>query len=148
MCRLLIACGFCCGRARALVGFSSCSWWAPGLQSRGSAVVVHELSCSVAGGIFLDRGLNPCLLGCRWIPQGSPVFPLVIKQCILSFQVVQKKKKTNKQVSELSTASSCPSTEAPSGQGILPVLFITGSPEPVFITPFDIFLFMEVSFQR
>ena len=28
----------------------------------GSAVVVHSLSCSTAGGIFLDQGLNRCPL--------------------------------------------------------------------------------------
>ena len=35
---------------------------AHGLQSTGSAVVVHRLSCSVACGIFLDSELNLCLL--------------------------------------------------------------------------------------
>ena len=38
------------------VGFSSCSTQA------GSVVVVHKLSCSTACGIFLDQGLNLCLL--------------------------------------------------------------------------------------
>ena len=33
------------------------------LWSAGSVVVAHRLSCPVAGGIFLDQGLNPCLLG-------------------------------------------------------------------------------------
>ena len=33
-----------------------------GLQSTGSVVVAHGLSCSVACGIFLDQGLNPCPL--------------------------------------------------------------------------------------
>ena len=33
-----------------------------GLQSTGLVVVVHELSCSMAYGIFLDQGLNSCLL--------------------------------------------------------------------------------------
>ena len=33
-----------------------------GLQSTGSVLVVHELSCSLACGIFLDQGLNLCLL--------------------------------------------------------------------------------------
>ena len=32
------------------------------LQSAGSAAVVHGLHCSVACGIFLDQGSNPCLL--------------------------------------------------------------------------------------
>ena len=35
---------------------------AQGLQSAGSVVVVHGLSCSVACGIFLDQGSNPCPL--------------------------------------------------------------------------------------
>jgi len=35
---------------------------APGLQSTGSIVVMHGLSCSVACVIFPDQGLNPCLL--------------------------------------------------------------------------------------
>ena len=35
---------------------------APGLQSTGSVVVVHGLSCSVACGIVPDQGANPCLL--------------------------------------------------------------------------------------
>ena len=50
---------------------------APGLWGTGSAVMVRELSCSMACGIFLDQGLNPCLL--HWqvdsLPlghQGSP----------------------------------------------------------------------------
>ena len=34
----------------------------PGLQSTSSAVAVHRLSCSVACGLFLDQGSNPCLL--------------------------------------------------------------------------------------
>ena len=33
-----------------------------GLSGTGSTVVAHGLSCSVACGIFLDQGLNPCLL--------------------------------------------------------------------------------------
>ena len=35
---------------------------APGFQGRGSIVAVHGPSCSVACGIFLDKGLNSCLL--------------------------------------------------------------------------------------
>ena len=35
---------------------------ARGLQSTGSVVVAHELSCSAACGIFRDQGLNPCPL--------------------------------------------------------------------------------------
>ena len=32
------------------------------LQRAGSVVVAHRLSCPEACGIFLDQGLNPCLL--------------------------------------------------------------------------------------
>ena len=39
-----------------------------GLKSTGSIPVAHGLSCSLACGIFLDQGLNLCLL--RW--QGDP----------------------------------------------------------------------------
>ena len=35
---------------------------APRLQSTGSIVVVHQLSCSTSCGIFLDQGSNPCVL--------------------------------------------------------------------------------------
>ena len=35
---------------------------ARGLQSAGSVVVAHGLSCSTACGIFLDQGLDPCPL--------------------------------------------------------------------------------------
>ena len=51
---------------------------APGLWIAGSVVVAHGLSCSLAYGIFLDQGSNPCLL--HWqedsLPlsyQGSPI---------------------------------------------------------------------------
>ena len=40
--------------------FSCCREGAP--RQAGSAVVVQELSCSVACEIFLDQGLNQCLL--------------------------------------------------------------------------------------
>ena len=55
---------------------------APRLQSRGSAVVAHGLSCFTSCGIFLDQGLNPCLQ--LWqadtLPlshQGSPRYTFV-----------------------------------------------------------------------
>ena len=35
------------------------------LQSTGSVAVAHGLSCSVASGLFLDQGSNPCLLHCQ-----------------------------------------------------------------------------------
>ena len=34
----------------------------PEIYSEGSTAVAHWLSCSVACGIFLDQGLNLCLL--------------------------------------------------------------------------------------
>ena len=48
-------------------GFSSCGTRASvvvarGLQSTGSVVVAHGLSCSAACGIFPDQGSNPCPL--------------------------------------------------------------------------------------
>ena len=42
-----------------------------GLDSTGSVVVAHRLGCSVACGIFLDQGLNPCLL--LWQAYSSPL---------------------------------------------------------------------------
>ena len=49
------------------VVFSSYGTWvsvvvACRLQSTGSVVVAHRLSCSVTCGIFLDQGSNPCPL--------------------------------------------------------------------------------------
>ena len=59
-----------------------------GLQSAGSVVVVHGLSCSVACGIFLDQGSNPCPL--HWqvdsYPlrhQGSPPSGFLNGFCVL-----------------------------------------------------------------
>ena len=49
-------------RTRGLVSFSSCSSC---LLSTGSIAVAHGLSCSLACGIFLDQGLNSCLLHWR-----------------------------------------------------------------------------------
>ena len=51
---------FCCG-ARAL-GAQASVVVARGLQSAGSAAVVHGPSCSAACGILLDQGSNPCPL--------------------------------------------------------------------------------------
>ena len=53
--------GFSCCRAWALghVGFSSCG---SRLQSTGSIVMAHYLSCSAANEIFPDQGSNPHLL--------------------------------------------------------------------------------------
>ena len=33
--------------------------------ARASVDVAHGHSCSLAGGIFQDQGLNPCLLQCQ-----------------------------------------------------------------------------------
>ena len=41
------------------------------LQSTGSVVVVHGLSCSVACGIFPDQGSNPCPL--HWQADSQPL---------------------------------------------------------------------------
>ena len=44
----------------------------PGLQGTGYLiVVVRGLSCSTACGIFLDQGLNPCLL--HWQEDSLPL---------------------------------------------------------------------------
>ena len=63
-------CGdFCCG-ARAL-GARASVVVAHGLQSTGSVVVAHGLSYSVACGIFLDQGSNPCPL--HWQADSQPL---------------------------------------------------------------------------
>ena len=54
-------------------GASFLQWWSPflhRLQSTGSVVVAHRLSCSMACGIFLDQGLNLCLL--HWQTDSLP----------------------------------------------------------------------------
>ena len=85
--------------------FSHCGAWAPGsqasgagapgfsgatprLQSTGSVVVVHELSCSEACGIFPDQGSNPCLL--HWhggFSSTVPGRPRLFFSCIQLFFV-------------------------------------------------------------
>ena len=74
------------------------SAWAPvvrasGLWSTGLVVVVHGLSCSVAGGVFPDQRSNPCLL--LWqvdsLPlshQGSPIHSFTVS-VMLEFQESQ-----------------------------------------------------------
>ena len=42
-----------------------------GFQSMDSAVVVHGLTCSMALGIFLGQGLNPCPL--HWHMDSQPL---------------------------------------------------------------------------
>ena len=44
----------------------------PRLQSTGSVVVVHVLSCSEACQIFPDQGLNPCPL--HWQEDSNPLY--------------------------------------------------------------------------
>ena len=55
--------------------FSSCSGfsspWLPLLQSTGSRVEAHRLSCSVACGIFLGQRSNLCLL--HWQADSLPL---------------------------------------------------------------------------
>ena len=60
---------------------------APGLWSIGSAVVADRLSCSIAWGIFLDEGLNPCLLMGRWILYhwAAREAPNILCICLISF---------------------------------------------------------------
>ena len=50
----------CSARASRFGGFSRCG--ARALGHAASVVVVHRLSCLTAGGIFPDRGWNPCPL--------------------------------------------------------------------------------------
>ena len=57
-------------------GCSSCGTWASvvvvrGLQSIGSVVAAHGLSCSTACGIFPDQGSNLCPL--HWQEDSSPL---------------------------------------------------------------------------
>ena len=54
-------CGFSCCGARAL-GARASVVAARGLQSTGSVVAAHRLSCFTACGIFPDQGLNQCPL--------------------------------------------------------------------------------------
>ena len=53
--------GFSSFGARALGLWASVTG-AHGLYSAGSAVVTHRITCSMARGIFLDPGSNPCPL--------------------------------------------------------------------------------------
>jgi len=63
----------------------------PRLESTGSVVAVHGLSCSAACGIFPDWGSNPCLLHWQvdYLPlshQESPFIFSFLK--VYSFSVV------------------------------------------------------------
>ena len=82
-------------------GFSCCGTRAPGhmgsavvasgLQSTGSMVVVHSLSCSMVCRIFLGQGSNLCLLPWQldsW-PPGKPlphlVYPFICQRTSMLF---------------------------------------------------------------
>ena len=88
LCGLFSICGelgllsICGGQASHCGGFSYCgakalgAWGSvvvvPGLyRLTGSIVVAHRLSCPVACRIFLDRGLNLCLL--HWQADSLPL---------------------------------------------------------------------------
>ena len=83
-----------CGARASHCGGSSCCR-ARALGAQASVVVAHGLSCSVACGIFLDQGSNPCAP--HWQAdsqplhhQGSPFFDffywsLVDLQCCINF---------------------------------------------------------------
>ena len=58
----------CCGAGPGVRGLGSV---APGLWSAASIVLAHELSCSMAYGIFLDQGSNLCLL--HWQAYSLPL---------------------------------------------------------------------------
>lgn len=62
----------CCAQVSHCGFFSCCRTWALGLM--GSIVVAHELSCSVACGIFLNQGSNLCppALAGRFLTTGPP----------------------------------------------------------------------------
>ena len=75
-------------------GLSSCDMWA--LQSAGSVVVVHGLSCSVTCGVFPDQGSNSCPL--HWqvgsLPLGhqrSPWNIFITPESFLRFASIFKK---------------------------------------------------------
>ena len=80
VCRLLIAVASSC-RTQAL-GHAGFSIYRFGVLEHSLVVVAHRLRCSAARGIFLDNGLNMCLL--HWqvdsLPlshQGSPLPPFL-----------------------------------------------------------------------
>ena len=62
--------GFSCGGAQVL-GHVSSAVAAPGLQSTGSVVMAHRLSCPAACGIFPDQGSSTCLL--HWQADSLPL---------------------------------------------------------------------------
>ena len=62
----------------------------PGLQSLGSAVVVHRLGCPLAWGIVLDLASNPCLLWIyhHWAPREAPPVLILAERCFQSGMVI------------------------------------------------------------
>ena len=75
-CSLAVACRFLISVAslvteRGLQGPRASVVVFPGPESTGSVVVAHGCSGSSACGIFLDQGLNPCLL--LWQVDSLPV---------------------------------------------------------------------------
>ena len=97
---LLLLLGFLCLRQAGTTLQLQCSgllWWLlslrstdagvhglPWLQHMGSVVVAHRLSCSMAWGIFLDRGLNPCSL--HW---QADALPLEHQECPIRISLNQ-----------------------------------------------------------
>ena len=71
-------------------GYSSCGTWGQQLgllQSTGTTVAAHGLSCSAACGIFLDQGSNLCLLQVDSLPlshQGS-LCPIISYSTVLLY---------------------------------------------------------------
>ena len=61
----------------------------PRLESTGSVVVAHGLSCSAACGIFLDKGWKTCLL--QWQEYSLPLS----RQGSLQWLFYLKEKKKN-----------------------------------------------------
>ena len=59
---------------------------ARGLQTAGSVVVAHRLSCSMACGIFPDQGSNPCSL--HWQVDSQPLCHQGSPQCGVTLDVV------------------------------------------------------------
>ena len=74
-----------CGEQELLSGcgvLASRLWWLlfSGLQSSGSVVVMHGLSCSVARGLFLGQGLNCKATLNHWASREVPGVFLTTRQ--------------------------------------------------------------------
>ena len=59
----------CSAQASRFRDFSCCRAWSPGHTC--SVAVVHKLSCSAACGVFMDQGLNLCLM--HWQADSLPL---------------------------------------------------------------------------